>query len=38
MARIEIPFKPSMMNAILMGKKFCTTRSEPYGREGDFSR
>ena len=35
MSEINLPFKPAMQEAILAGKKSCTSRYKRYGNPGD---
>jgi hypothetical protein len=36
MHEIKIPFQPDMKEAILQGKKTCTSRNQLYGFNGDW--
>lgn len=36
MTTINLKFSPDMEQAIFDGRKCCTTRDEPKGKEGDF--
>ena len=35
MTEIDIPFRPDMVQAILDGKKSCTSRTKQFGKPGD---